>query len=32
MTKEHLTTLWKWLSLGCFVYVVGSVITLQGGS
>ncbi|MGH0328201.1 hypothetical protein [Sinorhizobium meliloti] len=32
MTKEHLTTLWKWLSLGCFVYVVGSVITLQGGA
>lgn len=31
MTKEHLTTLWKWLCVGCFAYVVGSVITIQGG-
>jgi hypothetical protein len=31
MSKEHLTTLWKWLTLACFVYVVGSVITIQGG-
>lgn len=31
MSKEHLTTLWKWPTLACFVYVVGSVITIQGG-
>lgn len=31
MTRDHLTTLWKWFSLGCFAYVVGSVITIQGG-
>lgn len=31
MSKEHLTTLWKWLILACFAYVVGSVITIQGG-
>lgn len=31
MSKEHLTTLWKWLTLACFAYVIGSVITIQGG-
>lgn len=31
MTKEHLTTLWVWISVAAFVYVVGSVITIQGG-
>ncbi|KSV76036.1 hypothetical protein N185_16440 [Sinorhizobium sp. GW3] len=31
MNKKHLAMLWKWLCLGCFVYVVGSVITIQGG-
>ncbi|BCH62388.1 hypothetical protein FS800_25790 [Agrobacterium vitis] len=31
MTREHLTTLWKWACLAGFTYVVGSVITIQGG-
>lgn len=31
MTGENLTQLWKWLSLACFAYVVGSVISIQGG-
>lgn len=31
MNKKHLATLWKWLCLGCFAYVIGSVITIQGG-
>jgi hypothetical protein len=31
MSKENLTKLWKWLSLGCFAYVIGSLISIQGG-
>jgi hypothetical protein len=31
MNQENLAKLWKWLSLGCFAYVPGSVISIQGG-
>ena len=31
MNKEDLTKLWKWVSLGCFAYVIGSLISIQGG-
>jgi hypothetical protein len=27
MSKENPTKLWKWLSLGCFAYVIGSLIS-----
>ena len=31
MSKENPTKLWKWLSLGCFADVIGSLISIQGG-
>jgi hypothetical protein len=31
MNKEDLTKLWKWVSVGCFAYVIGSLISIQGG-
>lgn len=31
MTKAHLVKLWTWISVACFAYVVGSVISIQGG-
>ena len=30
MSKENPTKLWKWLSLGCFAYVIGSLISIPG--
>jgi hypothetical protein len=32
MNKAHLTQLWKWLSLACVLFLVTSIISLQGGS
>jgi hypothetical protein len=32
MTKNHLTQLWQWLSIACVLFLVTSVISLQGGS
>ena len=32
MTKVHLTQLWQWLSVACVLFLVTSIIQLQGGS
>src|SRR5882724_5065020 len=32
MSKEHLTQLWTWLSVVCVLFLVTTVISLQGGS
>jgi hypothetical protein len=32
MNKTHLTQLWQWLSIACVLFLVTSVISLQGGS
>jgi hypothetical protein len=32
MNKAHLTQLWQWLSIACVLFLVTSVISLQGGS
>jgi hypothetical protein len=31
MNKEDLTKLWKWVSVGCFAYGIGSLISIQRG-
>ncbi|RWO70180.1 MAG: hypothetical protein EOS17_13975 [Mesorhizobium sp.] len=32
MTKAHLTQLWQWLSVVCVLFLVASVVSIQGGS
>lgn len=32
MTKVHLTQVWQWLSIACVLFLVTSVISIQGGS
>ncbi|AZO05611.1 hypothetical protein [Mesorhizobium sp. M2A.F.Ca.ET.043.02.1.1] len=32
MNKEHLTTLWRWLSVACVLFLATTIISLQGGS
>jgi hypothetical protein len=32
MNKEHLTQLWQWLSVACVLFLVTSIISIQGGS
>lgn len=32
MNQKHLTQVWQWLSITCVLFIVGSIVSIQGGS